>query len=228
MRYLNNDAFNSYLIEDAMFYGKYEMPILENTVKSPPKDIVPFEKRKKIKNKNGVYLHFYMNDEKLKAYLNNAKRYLKEVKKFAGIISLDISIYTDLPLAEQISHSFKNKAFSCFFQNNGINVIPNVRWGDKRSFEFCFDGIKPNGIYAISTYGCIKSKKEKKIFKRDLKEMLKRLTPRMIIVHGRMPNSIFAEYKNKYHFIRFDSWIERAHKKRGGDEEWGQLRLEGF
>ena len=169
-----------------------------------------------------------MNDKKLKGYLNHAKRYLKEVEKFAGIISLDISIYTDLPLAEQISHSFKNKAFACFFQSNGINVIPNVRWGDKRSFEFCFDGIKPNGMYAISTYGCIKSKRERKMFKAGLKEMLKRLSPSMIIVHGKMPDCIFAEYKKEYQFIRFDSWTERKYKENRGDDKWVQLRLEEF
>ena len=43
MRYLDDDMFDLYLIEDAMFCGKNEMPIIENTVKTPPKDIVPFE-----------------------------------------------------------------------------------------------------------------------------------------------------------------------------------------
>ena len=130
MRYLDDNMFDLYLIEDAMFCGKYEMPIIENTVKTPPKDIVPFEKRKKIKNKNEAYLHFYMNDKILKSYLKNPKKYLKEIQEFAGIISLDLSLYIDLPLSEQIHHSFTNKAHACFFQNNGINVIPNVRWGD--------------------------------------------------------------------------------------------------
>ena len=44
MRYLNNDLFQLCLIEDAKFDGKYEMPVVGNTVKAPPKDIVPFEK----------------------------------------------------------------------------------------------------------------------------------------------------------------------------------------
>ena len=139
-----------------------------------------------------------------------------------------MSLYIDLPLSKQIEHSFKNKAYAVFLQNNGISVIPNVRWADERSFEFCFDGIQPNGIYAVSTHGCVKSKDQQKMFKTGLKEMLKRLAPRCTVVHGSMPDYIFAEYKKIYKFVRFDSWIERQHNQKGGDNEWEQLKLDVF
>lgn len=66
------------------------------------------------------------------------------------------------------------------------------------------------------------------MFKTGLKEMLKRLAPRCTVVHGSMPDYIFAEYKKIYKFVRFDSWIERQHNQKGGDNEWEQLKLDVF
>jgi len=215
MKYLKdkkNISFAARLIPDAKLQGKYEFPVLENTVADVPMDIVPFEKRKKIKNKKEVFLHFYMEDRRFKKIMERPEKYLKELSKYGGVISPDASMYVDMHLAEQIANSFKNKVCAVFFQQAGINVIPNVRWAGKESFDFAFDGFMPNGVYAISTHGCIRSKQEKDMFKLGLQEMIKRLNPKIILVHGAMPESVFGDFTN-IKFIRYPSWIERKHRE---------------
>ena len=43
------------------------------------------------------------------------------------------------------------EGYWCLFTNNRVKVTPNVRWGDNRTFEFAFDRLEANGIYAVST-----------------------------------------------------------------------------
>ena len=73
----------------------------------------------------------------------------------------------------------------------GIQVIPNVRWTDERSYEFCFLGLPQNGVVAVSTLGLLKNKTSRKYFKKGLEELLKRINPRIIIVYGKMPEDVF-------------------------------------
>lgn len=105
-----------------------------------------------------------------------------------------------------------NRAIGVYFQNNGLKVIPNVRWGDDRTFEFAFDGLVPNGIYSISTWGCIGTKEDKNRFKEGLREMIKRLNPNKILVHGNMPDYIFSEFNGRVEFINYESWTSRVKK----------------
>ena len=221
MKILNYEKFLAYLIVDAEFEGKYNIPIIQNQEIKIPKEIVPFEKRNKIeiKDRKNTFVHFYMNDNLIDNFVQHAKEYVQELKHFGGIISPDPSLCIGIPLAIQLYHTYINRACAYFFQKEGLKVIPNVRWADKESFEFCFAGLKPNGTYSISTLGCIKNSLEKTYFKNGLDEMLKVLEPERIIVHGGMPERIFAEYEGKYNFIHFDSWITKIHRERKNKEE---------
>ena len=53
-----------------------------------------------------------------------------------------------------------NRAVGCYLQSHGVYVIPNVRWGDERSYttvelpeKFAFLGVPKNSIVSIGTYG---------------------------------------------------------------------------
>lgn len=118
-----------------------------------------------------------------------------------------------MPLCLQMANTYMNRAIGVYFQNNGVKVIPNVRWGDERSYDFAFDGLEANGIYAVSTLGCIKRDEDKIRFIGGLREMVKRLNPKKILVHGTMPEYIFGEFYGQVKFINYESWTSRI--KRG-------------
>ena len=100
-------------------------------------------------------------------------------------------------------------------QKNGIPVIPNIRWSDESSFEYCFLGVPKRSIVSVSTHGCIRSNEQKRIFEAGLKEMIKVLEPTDVLVHGYMPEKVFEKFSEDTHFHRYKSQFERTHEKDG-------------
>ena len=96
---------------------------------------------------------------------------LDKLKKFKGVISPDFSLYRNMPLVMQMWNTYRGRAVACWLQNNGVEIIPNVRFGDERTFSFCFDGVEENKTVAVGTHGCIK-RKEDKIFFKNAKNIL--------------------------------------------------------
>ena len=90
------------------------------------------------------FVMFYEHDVKFERLWNNPKKYLDRLKKFKGVISPDFSLYRNMPIVMQIWNTYRSRALASWFQNNGIRVIPNVRFNDIRTFYFCFDGIEKN------------------------------------------------------------------------------------
>lgn len=99
-------------------------------------------------------------------------------------------------------------------QNNEIELIPNIRWNDERTYLFCFDGVEKNKTVAIGTHGCIKKTLDKKYFRQGLAELVKRLSPKNIIVYGAVPDDIFKEYKNiGINIIAFESEFSKSRRQ---------------
>lgn len=205
-----DDGFASYLVKDAKFVGKYQIPALpKHDSLLIPKDMIPFDKRNRVKDKD-VAICFYMHDAAFKQILTSTYKYVEELKLFSCVISPDCSLYRDMPLCLQILNTYRNRAIAHYMLQNGIYVIPNVRWGDERSFKFCFDGLPMHDIVCISTHGCIKSLENKYYFKLGLKKMLKALRPQVILVHGVMPNEVFSEFESQAKFIHYKSYISKV------------------
>lgn len=100
-----------------------------------------------------------------------------------------------MPLSRQIYSTYMNRLIGAYYQNNGIKVIPNVRWGDSRSYEFCFEGLEKEATYAIGSYGQIKKKENRYYFEKGLEEFFKKLNPEKVYVYGTMPDSILKDLK---------------------------------
>ena len=67
---------------------------------------------------------------------------IERLKEFNAVLSPDFSMYTEMPVALQLYNCFRNRWVGAYLQQNGITVIPTVRWGNLESFNFCFDGIE--------------------------------------------------------------------------------------
>lgn len=51
-----------------------------------------------------------------------------------------------------------------------------MRFGDERTFSFCFDGVEEHKTVAVGTCGCIKRKEDKIFFKIGLARMMQKLS----------------------------------------------------
>ncbi|WP_243344266.1 DUF4417 domain-containing protein, partial [Anaerococcus sp. AGMB09787] len=164
-----NNGFNPKLIENVDLVGKYDMPLIRNEEIGKCENFIPFEKRNLYNNSN-VGIHFYIYDRVFKQIINNPEKYRDELKKFNVIISPDFSVCYDMPIIRQIYSTYMNRVLGAYYQNHGIKVIPNVRWGDSRSYEFCFEGLEKEETYAIGSYGQIKKKSNRYYFEKGLEE----------------------------------------------------------
>ena len=55
-----------------------------------------------------------------------------------------------------------------WLQSNGVNIIPNIRLSDERTYPFAFEGIEQGGTVAVSTNGCIQKKLDRYYFTKGL------------------------------------------------------------
>lgn len=212
-----DDGFQSYLTKDAYLIGEPGIPMLMNLHNTQvPKDIIPFEKALKCSDKH-KYIHFYMHDKEFSRVLTATTKYLDLLKSFDGVITPDCSMLINQAQCLQQTNTYMNRAVGFYLQKNGIPVIPNIRWSDEKSFEYCFLGVPTNDIVAISTHGCIRSNEEKEIYRKGLYKMLTIITPSDVLVHGYMPDAVFGEYLKYTRFHRYPSQFERTHQKKGGE-----------
>ena len=169
---LYDDGFNSYLVEGATFVGEAGIPVLQNMNNlQVPKELIPFTKsRKNLERRK--FVHFYVHDDSFKCIFNHPEKYVELFKTYDGIISPDPTMFIDNSKCLLETSTYMNRALAFFYAKKGIPVIPNVRWTNEKSYEFCFLGIPKGYIVSISTHGCCKSKQQKEDFKNGLSKML--------------------------------------------------------
>ena len=213
------DGCHPELVKGADFDGIFEIPIIKAPeILAIPKAMVPFSKRDKVTPSHFAICE-YENDIEFADLLRNPKEYVKEFKKYQAVISPDASLYWDAPFAAQVVNKYRNHAIGYYLQKKGVYVIPNVRWGEERTYTTCmfsqplaFLGVEKHSIVSIGSYGVIKTALEKQHFKAGLKAMLEYLEPRIVLVYGSMPKTIFEEFEDKTVFYRYPDWTTYARK----------------
>lgn len=210
-----DDGFRPELVEGAKFDGIFEIPRIPGPNKIIiPEGMIPFSKIK-YSSANKEFVHFYEHDIRFREILTSTEEYLDKLKIFPGVISPDCSLYRDMPLNLQITNVYMSRAIGFCLWKNGIYSVPNIRWGDERSYTsklfpepFAFAGVDKYSIVSIGTYGCIRSQENKKHFKAGLGAMLDYLEPQVVLVYGPMPKEIFDEYVGRTKFVQYDDWIK--------------------
>lgn len=208
------DVFRSYLVEHADYDGWLELPILRTSNLIPDK-LVPFSKAVlKSWTDFDCWVMFYEHDYNFERLWHNPKRYLERLQKFKGVISPDFSLFRNMPLAMQIWNAYRGHALAAWMQEQGIEVIPNIRFNDVRTYAFCFDGAEKGKTVAVGTHGCIGRKEDRAIFAAGLEQMVQRLEPKTILVYGRAPKGLFGTYEEKgIQVIPFESEISKSRKQ---------------
>ena len=221
MNSLFYDGFNSKLIETAYFDGIFEIPILET-----PKEIivptiaVPFSRRKALNNPDEEMLVFYEQDPNFRKFISIPQYYMEELKNVKIFSTPDCSLYRDMPLWEQLANVGVSRSIGYYLQQQGKYVIPNVRWGDERTytrqlcgFDLAFAGITANSIVSIGTYGCSKNREDKYFLEAGLDAMLMELTLKVVVVYGSYNPKIFGKYEHYTQFQHIPDWISYKRKK---------------
>lgn len=187
------DVFKSELVAHARFSPIFEFPEIRATHFTPARAI-PFEKACTTSD-HDQWVHFYTHDRNFERLWSNPKRYLPILRRFAGVISPDFSLYREMPLAMQIWNTYRNRVLAFWLQREGVPIIANVRWGDERTYLFAFEGLPQGGSVAVSTNGALRGALNREYFKKGLACMVEALRPRTIINYSQTPDDIFGPCK---------------------------------
>ena len=181
--------------------------------------MVPFSIRERSENFED-FVCFYEHDVNFREIITNTEEYVEDLKRFPGVVSPDCSLYIDAPLCVQIADIYLNRAVGYYLREQGLYVVPNIRWGDERTYttelfdeKVAFQGVDKHSIVSIGTYGQIQTAESKRYFREGLVEMLKELEPEVVLVYGSMPDKIFGDLKDKTRFVMYPDWTTRKKSK---------------
>ena len=206
------DVFRAFLVKDAEYAGEWEIPCVAPETAAPER-LIPFSKS--IRHSDPcAWVHFFEDDASIERLWNRPRVYLPVLKRYAGVISPDYSLYRDMPLVMQANNVYRGRALSHWLQKNGVRVIPNIRFGDERTYGFCCAGIERGGTIAIGSHGCIKGREDRRYFKQGLSAVMDILCPQRLIVYGSAPDDIFSVYRERgIPILQFDSEFSVYHQR---------------
>lgn len=169
--------------------GFYGIPKMTAT-KTVGDKMLRFMDWKEIEDPENYIAHFYYDDYKFINAWRDPDIYIDRLRQFKAVVSPDFSLYTDFPRALQILSCYRRQWCGAYWQSLGIDVIPDVVWGDKESFAYCFDGIPKGGTVAVSSVGVKRDNEWNSnsgdLFKAGYDEMMKRIKPKTILFYGDM------------------------------------------
>lgn len=225
MNNLFYDGFNSKLIETAMFESLLEIPVLE-----APKDIIiprraiPFSRIDQLSDPLDM-LVFYEQDPIFRDFVSVPQKYDKLLSKVKIMSTPDCSLYRDMPLWEQLANIGVARSIGYYEQQQGKYIIPNIRWGDERTYTTMhfdipptFAGAPKKSIVSIGTYGCCQKKEDKYHLEAFLEAMLDYLMPLDVIVYGSFNKKYLQQYGKYTNFHVIPDWISFKRGDQNGDE----------
>ncbi len=206
------DVFHAFMVQNATYEGKLEIPCIAPETAVPEK-LISFSKAIGGTDYN-AWIHFYEDDISFERLWNRPFKYLPILKRYKGVIAPDFSLYRDMPLAMQHWNIYRSHAVAVWLQSENVPVIANVRWGDERTYDVCCLGVPRKSSISVGSHGCIKLVREREFFKHGLDYVIKKIRPLTVIVYGTTPEDVFDEYRNAgIHIIQFDSDYMVSHRK---------------
>ena len=188
------DFYRLYEYDESRTAGYYQFPTLK-ACHYVPEDLIGFNYVKSWKgSQEGLGVHFYLDDYQFERIWTNPFENIERLRDFLCVLTPDFSTYWDMPMAMKIWNIYRARLIGQVMQDAGLNVIPAVRnLGDGTS-EWCFEGIEPGGVYAVSTVSVCNSDNDfKEICRDEVSDIIRILKPECLIVYG-------ATEKMKYDF----------------------------
>ena len=184
---LNRNCWENY--NKAMFsgVGKFDIPQIKGSKITNIPELIGFNYAKGCSNPENKAVHFFLDDYQFKRVWELPQKQINMLKKFQCVCSPDFSIYTDFPKALQIYSHYKKHWCAAYWEENGIEVIPTIGWGDESTYSWCFDGEPIGGTVAVSSLGTQKNSTAKRLFLKGYDAMLERIQPETIIFYGLVP-----------------------------------------
>lgn len=174
----NLDAFNKWSSD-----GFWEIPTIPKT-DYVPKQAIGFNYLLSKKPEKDCAIHFFIDDYQFERIWARPDAYTEKLREWGCIFSPDFSLYLNMPRAMKLWNVYRSRFIGNVMAENGIKVIPTLQWAEPETFSFCFDGIEPGGVVAVSTIGAKKDPASKRIWFDGMNEAIKRIRPHTVVEYG--------------------------------------------
>lgn len=155
-----------------------------------PARVIGFNEARTCAHPGRVGVHFFLDDYQFERVWRAPGKYVNLLRSFPVVLGPDFSVYTDYPEPLQRWNHYRNQLLTAWLQTQGVCIIPTAGWSDPASFAWCFDGMPEGGAVAVSTVGCLIHKQATAAFMAGFDEMLRRLSPEVVIVYGKVTPEI--------------------------------------
>lgn len=211
----NLDSFNKWTSA-----GFWEIPTIPRT-DYVPMQAIGFNYLLSKKPQKDCAIHFFIDDYQFERIWARPETYTDKLKEWGGMFSPDFSLYLNMPRAMKLWNVYRSRFIGNVMAENGIKVIPTLQWAEPETFSFCFDGIEPGGVVAVSTIGIKKDAAKKRIWFDGMSEAIKRIKPHTVIEYG---GDIGFEYPCEV--VRIGNSVTERMKKWGQEDQKAEADLE--
>ena len=163
--------------------GKYEMPIVRRC-DTVPERLLGFNYAKCEKEDTRCGIHFFIDDYQFERIWSNPRQTIPTLSRFQCVLTPDFSLYLDMPMAMKIWNTYRSRMIGQIMQREGLEVIPTLSWAEEATYSFCFDGIEPGGVVAVSTVGIVRKKAAWNGWCAGMDEAIRRLNPSVVLCYG--------------------------------------------
>lgn len=179
------DVINGRLLEGLTLIGGFGIPRILGCDAIPEK-LVAFSEAvsKRTQPDPEAWVHFYEDDYKFKRLWANPEKYYKRLAAFAGVVSPDHSLYRNMPMAQQIGHTYQNQLLGARLQADGVSVIANVRVSGPDSVPYALAGIPQRSTLALGLHGCTRDKPNRAHVIEEIKMICDACEPTSLVVYG--------------------------------------------
>ncbi len=172
----------------------------------------------------GGVLGFHVDDYRFECLWRQPERY---AEKFAGfgwgaVIEPDFSTWANAPLAEQLWSIYRMRSLGRLYQEHGLALIPNLAWSDKRSYEFCFQGIpRECPVAACEARTAGGNDDDRRAFLAGLSEGIRQVVPQTVLVYGGQEHDFWLRRRlpEGPRYVLLESWTRVRGKVRQYEEQ---------
>jgi hypothetical protein len=179
------DVINGRLLDGLTLVGFFDIPRILGSA-AVPERLVAFSEAVSMKTKPdpGAWVHFYEDDFRFTRFWANPEKYFDRLHAFAGVISPDHSLYRNMPVAQQIGHTYQNQLLGASLQAHGLQVIANVRVSGRDSVPYALAGIPLHSTLALGLHGDTKDQQNRSHVIDEIKLICDSCAPTSLVVYG--------------------------------------------
>jgi hypothetical protein len=140
--------------------------------------------------KPGDCCHFFLDDYRFEHVWSKPERPLPRLQRVGLAFTPDFSLWTSMPMAMQLWQVYRSRWCGAWWIEHGIDVIPTVSWSTGESYRFCFAGIAPGSVVAVSSVGVLRDRQALRLFWQGYSAMLDVAKPSHVLCYGRLPDKV--------------------------------------